>query len=321
MNSLEQLKSGLTIGHFGLGIRGEHPGTPPGVTHDGDTVSVRALGNFSVRFLAIDTPEVSFTLPDDTNHFLSIADPKWETFLTDPFAAQYPPLVLDDGLKANLMKRLGPGAAKNHFDHAKKAEKALEAEIIKDRDTLGWTNETFEFFLAFGHEIMDRYGRVLAYINRKNPKEPRPLDYNTRQLESGMACPYGIWPNAGESACYSASLTSLVLEPFSAHEWALKDKYVKQAREFVSEARKKQIGVFEKDNPLRIEPFELRYLAGRRPPERWVIDLSKNSDVLVAPQKYYQINMENRLFVPEEFVPLFESKGWKRQALAAQKAA
>jgi endonuclease YncB( thermonuclease family) len=320
MNSIEQFNSGLTVGHFGIGMRGDHPGTPAEIAHDGDTLSVRALGNFPVRFLAIDTPEISFTLPGGKN-FLSISDPKWEKFLTDPFAAQYPPLVLDDGLKANLMKRLGSGAAKNHYHYAKKAEKALEAEIIKDRDALGWTDKTFEFFLAFAHEVMDRYGRMLAYINRKNPGEPRPLDYNTRQLQKGMACPYGIWPNAGESACYGDSMTKLMLEPCTANKWAIKDRYVRQAREFIADARKNHTGIFDEKDPLRIEPFELRYLAGRRPPERWVIDLSKNDDILVAPQNYYQINMEDRLFVPEEFVPLFESKGWKREVMGMQKAA
>lgn len=321
MNSIEQLKRGLTIGHFGLGMRGDHHGTPAEVTHDGDTVSVNALGNFSVRFLAIDTPEISFTLPGDTERFISISNPEWEKFLTDPFASQYPPLVLDEGLKKDLLKRLGPGAATNHHDHAKKAERALEAEIKKDRDAMGWTNETFQFFLSFAHEIMDRYGRLLAYINRENPEEPRPPDYNTRQLQKGVACPYGIWPNVGESAGYAGSLAKLVLEPFTANKWAGKDTYVKRGRELVADARKNKTGIFDKDNPLRIEPFELRYLAGRRPPERWVIDLGKNDDVLVAPQNYYQIKMEDRLFVPEEFVPLFESKGWKKQAVAAMRAA
>jgi endonuclease YncB( thermonuclease family) len=320
MNSLEQTDKGLTIGHFGLGMRGTHAGAPQQEVHDGDTIKVRALGNFSVRFLAIDTPEISIQFPG-TKEFLEISDPKWEKFLTDPFAPAYPPLKLEEALKKDLMKRLGPGAAKNHFEHARRAKEFLTGEVKTDEEALNCTDENFEFFLAFGHEIVDRYGRLLAYINRKNPELPRPLDYNTRQLKNGMACPYAIFPNVGESACYATSLSEMVLEPFTAHQWALKDKFVREAREFVAAARKKHIGIFNKENPLRIEPFELRYLAGRRPPERWVIDLSKDDNILVAPQNYFLIKMEDRLFVAEEHVPLFEAKGWKRQAMAAKKAA
>lgn len=321
MNSIEQLKSGLTVGHFGLGMRGEHAGSPVAETYDGDTLKVRALGNLSVRFLGIDSPEIKIALPGDPGHFVSLNDPKWEAFLTDPFSSKYPPLVLDEGLKADLMRRLGTGAAKNHYTHAKEAEKSLEVEIMKDRDAMGWTDEGFEFFLAFGREIMDRYGRLLAYINRKDPSQTRPLDYNTRQLKNGVACPYAIWMNVGNAACNSASLTNLVLEPFNANTWANKDKYVKQAREFVASARQKKLGIFSEDNSLRIEPFEVRYLAGRRVPDRWVIDLSRDDDILVAPQNYYLVKMEDRLFIPGEYIPLFESKGWKRQMVARMKVA
>jgi hypothetical protein len=46
-----------------------------------------------------------------------------------------------------------------------------------------------------------------------------------------------------------------------------------------------------------------------------VIDLSKNDDVLIKPQEYYTIpNVEDRLFIPEEYVPLFVEAGWKKQA-------
>ena len=321
MNSIEQIKSGLTIGHFGLGMRGDHHGTPPEVTHDGDTISVSALGNFPVRFLAIDTPEVSFALPSDPEKFISTNKPEWEAFLSDPFAAQYGPLRISPELKANLKGRLGPGAASNHFQYAKKAERALEAEITADRDAMGWTNETFKFFLAFAHEVTDRYGRLLAYINREDQDAQRPMDYNTRQLRKALACPYGIWPNVGSSACYAESITALVLDPFKANEWASRDKYIKASREAIATARKNHTGIFDKDDPLRIEPFELRFLAQRRPPERWVIDLSKSADVLIAPQKYFTVKMEDRLFIPEEYVPLFETRGWKKEKVTKTMAA
>ena len=80
-------------------------------------------------------------------------------------------------------------------------------------------------------------------------------------------------------------------------------------------ARKLKIRIFDGKDPLKLEPFEIRFLARRYPPDRWVIDLSRNDDTLVYSQKYYSIlHAEDRLFIPEEYVPLFVESGWKRQA-------
>jgi hypothetical protein len=60
---------------------------------------------------------------------------------------------------------------------------------------------------------------------------------------------------------------------------------------------------------LEVYPFELRFLARREPPNRWVIDLTRDDDRLRPPQKYYRVEFpEDRLFVPSEYVPLFEHK-------------
>jgi hypothetical protein len=81
----------------------------------------------------------------------------------------------------------------------------------------------------------------------------------------------------------------------------------------VKEARDAEIGIFDADNTLRLYPFELRFLARRQPPDRWLIDLASDDDRLIVPQKYYTVpNVEDRLFVPAEYVPLFEKKRWKR---------
>jgi endonuclease YncB( thermonuclease family) len=61
--AIEQLRSGLTIGRFALGQRGDGTGSVRQQVHDGDTINVSAVGNFGVRFLSIDAPEISFTLP------------------------------------------------------------------------------------------------------------------------------------------------------------------------------------------------------------------------------------------------------------------
>jgi hypothetical protein len=65
-------------------------------------------------------------------------------------------------------------------------------------------------------------------------------------------------------------------------------------------------------DPLRVYPFELRFLSRRKPPDRWVIDLSAGDDLLRQPQTYHEIpNAEDSLFVAEEYVALSESKGWR----------
>ncbi|WP_216909584.1 hypothetical protein [Nocardia noduli] len=43
-----------------------------------------------------------------------------------------------------------------------------------------------------------------------------------------------------------------------------------------------------------------------------MIDLSRNDITLHAPQRYFQIpNPEDRLYIPQQFVPLFLRRGWQ----------
>jgi hypothetical protein len=63
----------------------------------------------------------------------------------------------------------------------------------------------------------------------------------------------------------------------------------------------------------RIDRDRLRFLAGKRAPDRLVIDLSSDSGVLLEPTDYPTIeHLENRLYVPAECVPLFQNNGWQR---------
>jgi endonuclease YncB( thermonuclease family) len=205
--AIEQLRgSGLTVGHTGLGLRGQQnpaPGSARQQVHDGDTVTVRALGNLAVRFLGVDAPEESLPLLGNDN-FVSIDNPKWDTFLNDPFASPLPPFkpALTKGLREHLAARFGAGAAKNHADHSDAARAAFIGEGERDMQTLSKTKDDFEFFLGFAHEVMDGYGRLLAYINRAQPNAeqpaPRPISYNERLLEQGMV-------TSGQTPTHSAS--------------------------------------------------------------------------------------------------------------------
>lgn len=93
-----QLSAGLTIGHVGLGHYNDSSGSVLQQVHDGDTVSVRAIGSFSIRFLGVNAPEISFTLSGSST-FTDLGSNKWEAFfanlddeetygsLSPPFAA------------------------------------------------------------------------------------------------------------------------------------------------------------------------------------------------------------------------------------------
>jgi endonuclease YncB( thermonuclease family) len=319
-NAIETLPSGLRIGHAALGARGDVPGSVRQETYDGDTVIVDPDGNLGLRFLGVDAPEVSFPLPGGSTAFVSTADPRWAAFLDDPFHDMYgaidPPL--DAGLQASLSARAGPGAAANHHDLAKAAERALEALIERDIAALRQTPETFRFFCSFANEVMDTYGRLLCYLNRDQPEadepEPRPRSYNERLLALGAVAPYFIWPNIDPYRPPKRPVDAVPVPTTVAPAEVTVEELVTldAARESVRQARQDGLGIFDPRDPLRIYPSELRFLSRRKPPERWVIDLSAGDDLLREPQAYHLIpNVEDRLFVPEEYVHLFVSKGWR----------
>jgi len=310
--AIEQLKSGLIVGHAGLGFRGGVTGSVRQQVHDGDTINVRALGNFGVRFLGVDAPEISFKLPGEEG-FTGLSDIKWERYLRDPFTNWPHESRLDEDLIDYLKAKIKPGVAMNQYRHATQAEDELEKEVSSDLEDLGQSEKEFQFFLAFAYEIMDRYGRLLCFINRYQPEGERPLTYNERLLQAGVSSPYFIWPNINPFR-EKKPLVNAVIEPKKAKEEAQRDAMLRKAREGFRRARREGRGIFSSGDPLQLEPFEVRFLADQRRPTRWVIDLSKNDDILIKPQKYYTIrNQEDRLFIPEEYVLLFVEKDWKRQ--------
>ncbi len=319
-NTIRTLSSSnMTIGTVALGLRGNRQGTVDEQVHDGDTIVSRATDNFGIRFLAIDTAEVSFMFPG-TTRFLSLTSPEWNDFLDDPFASRWPEWKgeLDAGLKDYLRMKLQPEGGTNQAWHAEQSTKYLRDEVRKDMRELGQTEETFRLFLAFSHEVMDGYARFLAYVNREQPNRneptPRPLTYNERLLQAGMTMPYFIWPNINPFR-RASSIIQAVIPPGEANKVANEDTALNRARQWVRAARGRHLGVFDAMQPQMLEPFELRFLSRREPLRRWVIDLSRNDDFLIKPENYHTIPWpEERLFIPEEYVPLFVSKGWKLQS-------
>jgi endonuclease YncB( thermonuclease family) len=309
-NAIEEM-GGLKVGHFGLGEHGAGIGTVPQQVHDGDTVVVRTLGNLSIRLLGVDTPEVSIGLPP-AGDFESIGGPAWAAFLAEPFADRYGVIDLAPALRAHLEARVGPDCAANHYRHAQVAQRALEAEVQADLAESGGDRAAFRFFVAFGGEVMDSYGRLLGYVNVEQREPPRPPTYNNRLLTAGLALPYFIWPNINPFR-RQASAIEAVPVPGTAAAAASREASLRAARLSVRAARDAGHGVYAPADPLRLEPFELRFLAGRRAPTRWVVDLSSDGDVLLPPQRYFEImRPEDRLYVPAEYVPLFVERGWRR---------
>lgn len=288
--------------------------------HDGDTVSVVPDGKLSIRFLGIDTPEISFELPSVKNNSIERTWSSIEhfgTYLTNPFDSSFPDSdllknKLGDGLMNYLKGKLDPETAFNHYTWGKKAREKLQDIIKIDFEERKNKNEVFRFFMAFSSEVMDRYGRFLCYLDRDNKPVERQerITYNENMIKSGFGVPYFIWPNVDPFIKFTSIVQSVPdIDDFQ-HEIS-KGKRLNNARQLVSEARNKKIGVFDSQNPLKLLPFELRFLARRASPDRYILDLTARKPKLLSPTDYWKIsNEEDRLFVPAEYVPLFKERGY-----------
>jgi hypothetical protein len=300
-------------------VRRETTGQPQSLNAsipDGDTIGIHIEGSGAVRFLGIDTPEKNFQLPGSSVP-RRLDSAEWESYLTDPFLPQFGPFDLDVNLVNHLRTRIGVGAGENHRFHGDNAEQALIALVQSDMNVLGQNLDTFGYFLSFSFEVFDSFGRFLAFINRNQPNAnnpgPRPVSYNERMLENGTALPYFIWPNI-DPFRGSSSLLDAVIAPGTANQMAETTPALRRARDFVRQARANASvnTVFDSGNPLRFEAFEVRYLGRREVPNRAVIDLSRNDNLILQPQHYFRIpNAEDRLFIPPAFVALFVSRGWR----------
>ena len=317
-NALKVIGNNLKIGNFQFGFHGQQHGSVKQIVHDGDTVSLNTPLNFSTRFLGIDTPEVSFNIRNDA--FISLSNPQWTDFFTSgDWKNNFP---VPPALRNHLIMRIGDGTkvAPNHDTHAKAATVALETMIQADLDLAtaqtARTKDNFEFFLAFGYEFLDQYGRFLCYLSADetnfNPKVRNP-SYNEQQLANGMAVPFFIYPNI-QPFLSKPPFDKANLNPAGFWNNINSAGKLQAARQSVSNARTAKIGVFKADDPLILLPYELRFIARKntKGPDRFVIDLGQSgSNVILKPEKYYKIkNYEDRLFIGKEFVPLFLLNGW-----------
>ncbi|MCA9034195.1 MAG: hypothetical protein KDA91_03640 [Planctomycetaceae bacterium] len=309
-------RNNRTTGFARPGIYSNQHGTPKQHVHDGDTIAVQLDGNVGVRMLGIDTPEVSFSLPP-VNNFVSLEDNRWSDFLSDPFHDRFGPMTseLPARLRAWFQVRCSAPQARTHFEHAVAARDEFQAMIAEDMQIMQQTPDTFSYYMNFGFEIMDGYGRLLCIVNRNQPKAneptPRPKTYNIRLLERGRAFPYFIWPNINPWD-RPESIDKAVIPPGQAKVMADNDTELRMARGAVRNARQQHRGIFDPMNPLLLEPFELRNLSRRVAASRYLIDLNSDSDSLIHPLDYPLVpSTEDRLWIPSAYVPLFEKAGWR----------
>lgn len=313
-------KNNRTTGFAKPGLYDSKPGSPQQQVHDGDTLSVQLDGNAGVRLLGIDTPEISFTFPGTESNFVSLEDARWQQFLADPFHDQWGPMAgpLPQSLRMWFQSRIGAVQAKTHYEHAVFARDELQKLIAEDMQVMQKTAETFTYYMNFGFEVMDGYGRLLAMINRNQPDANvptrRPPSYNIRLLERGRAFPYFLWPNINPWE-RAESVEKAIIPPGKAREMAEKDRELRTARAAVRNARTHHLGVFDMMNPVLLEPFELRNLSRRVAATRYLIDLNSDSDVLIHPLNYSSVpQSEDRLWIPTIYVPFFKEAGWKPQS-------
>jgi endonuclease YncB( thermonuclease family) len=311
-------KQNLKLGLSAFGLHGKKIGSVKQIVHDGDTLNTRLIHNLGVRFLGIDTPEMSFPLPG-SNTFINLSDKRWAEFFKSGKWRENFPIGQDLYHHFNTIIGNGKNISNNHAEYAVKAEKSLVKIISSDLKRSKKSTRSFNFFMAFGSDFLDTYGRLLCYLNsstgnfrsQKDQDEIKKLSYNERQLITGLAVPYFIWPNIQPFLSIKAFARENI---HPKNFWTLIKKANKlhQARKFVSDARAANKGIFSETNPLKLMPFELRIISRKKSPDRYVVDLrDEGNNLLLKPEEYIKIpHQEDRLHIPGEFVPIFQVYGW-----------
>jgi hypothetical protein len=308
----------LKLGISGFGLHGKKVGSIKQIVHDGETVNARLIHNLGVRFLGIDSPENSFQFPG-THTFINISDKRWDDYFKSGKWKEGLAIGQDLYHYFNNIIGNGKNVSKNQAELAHEAEKSLVKIITSDLKKSKKSVRSFTFFMAFGNDFLDGYGRLLCYLNsstdnfksQKDQDEVKKVSYNEKQLATGWAAPYFIWPNIQPFLSVKAFAKENVNPK---NFWILlkKANKLQQARKFVGAARISNRGIFSGTNPLKLMPFELRIISRKKSPDRYVIDLrDEGNNLLLRPEEYIKIpHQEDRLYVPSEYVPIFQIFGW-----------
>ena len=138
--------------------------------HDGDTINVRGPGNWSS--LPRHRRGRGFSTNKRQRRFSTNERRGMETYLSNPFAKDKKyessfSLELHD----YLVSKFSDDAGNNQHRNTEDARKSLINLFEQDMKDLDQSKEELKFFIYFVFEVMDRYGRLLGYINRNQPSE------------------------------------------------------------------------------------------------------------------------------------------------------
>jgi len=120
------------------------------------------------------------------------------------------------------------------------------------------------------------------------------------------------WPNIDPFR--GMKVTDAAMPPRELRRHVAQSGSLQASRRAAAQARAAESGIYAAADPLQLLALELRFLASRRAPDRWVIDLSAADDDprILAGDRYFEVpKLEDRLFIPAEYVPLFNAKGWR----------
>lgn len=257
---------------------------------DGDTPTIQT----PIRMLGMDAPELHYG--GATAQSPGKFDAAFSTFLAG--AGQ----DLDAGLKRYLAARLDATASTRHIQAGGTAF-AHYQQIVAERlrrvsDKTGKELTPRKLFTMVSEQVFDRYGRMLAYVAPAYEKEElkaipaaqRPT-FNLQMMQDGHAVSLIIYPNI-------PGVEDLAL-----------------VHGAISDARRDGKGIWKSRTPV-LHAFEFRWiidmLGGKRAgPDRFCGDFTNGK--LYAPQKYYLVPEEARLWFYAEDVAAALGMGFKLQ--------
>lgn len=232
---------------------------------DGDTPEVK----MGVRMVGIDTPEL---------HFPGNSSPE----KSDPLLAKLPSTAQFKKLPKELREYLEPRLEKGGEIQKKWALKAKEAlERIVSEGLKREKGGRRKVFLACGKEVIDCYGRILAFAGPFMTKEEReefgqPDTFNLRMLKEGFAVSNIHFPNIP------------------------KEEDIKLAVDAVRNAKKKGLG-FWKEKQKILLGYEFRALVRLAKGEKgFRYKVGDLREILAGKKVEYQ-KAEEYIFIPEEY--------------------
>ena len=255
--------------------------TKSGDPTDGDTPYVR----MPIRMLGIDTPETNYQGGETT------ANNKFADLKTKLESGDFDNWI-DSGLKAQLLPKL-TNAGTLQISQGE-AAKVVFKDLLDVRLTKPGSSTPRSLFIRSADDHFDSFGRLLAYIAPNYSKSELATltdddrkTFNLLMLESGWAASIIIYPNLP------------------------KNKDLRMAREAVKNAKANGLGAWSEPNMLTGYEYRMcmklhKAMKDAKPSNgffikesSWVTRFCVDMTTLkvYTPQKYYQVEPHNRIFI------------------------